>query len=180
MSPDRHPLGQTRHGVVVSEVRIRKRARLKTKETRKLREDFAAVFGDLPLWNDDAAVEVGSLPDYDVVLVNGQIHGLIIGEAPFLSVRGMLAYRPTARWVTVDMGAVRFVHNGADIMAPGITDADPELQPGDLCWVRDERNQQPLAVGRCVVSGADMKAGTKGKAVASVHHIGDKVWELDG
>lgn len=163
----------------MSDLRIRKRARLKSKQAKQLRDELSEALGGVALWGDDAAVETGSLPDFDVVLVNGAIHAISVEARSMLSVRGLLAHRPNRAWVTVDMGAVKFVHNGADIMAPGITDADPDLQEGDLCWIRDERNQQPLAVGRCLVAGAAMKAGTKGKAVASLHHIGDAVWALD-
>lgn len=163
----------------VSEYRIRKRSRLKRKPAMALRDRIADSFGGLDLWHDDAAVEVGSLPDFDVIVVDGQVHGLTQDDDPFLSVRGLLAYRPATRYVTVDMGAVRFVHNGADIMAPGITEADPDLQEGDWCWIRDEKNHQPLAVGRCVMAGARMGPADGGKAVASVHFLGDKLWELD-
>lgn len=151
---------------------------MKAKQSRALREPLESVFPGVELWNDGAAVETGSLPDFEVILVDGQIHGVIQDHKPFLSVRGLLAYRPADRSVTVDMGAIKFVHNGADVMAPGIVAADDTLQEGDWCWIKDEKNGQPLAVGRCLMPGAEMP-GNKGKAVASVHHIGDKVWELD-
>ncbi len=164
----------------VTEYRLRRRTRLKNKQVRSLREELAAVFGPMALWEDGAPVETADAPDFEVFLVEGAVHGLRDAESGlFLSVRGLLAYRPTTRWVTVDMGAVRFVHNGADIMAPGITEADPELQPGDWCWIRDERNKQPLAVGKCTMPGAEMGPSSKGKAVASVHYLGDKLWDLD-
>ncbi len=163
----------------MTELRIRKRTRLKSKQARALRDQLAAASGDVELWSETAAVETGSLPDYDVIIVDGQVHGLIQEGSHFFSVRGLMAYRPNAGAVTVDMGAVKFVHNGADVMAPGIVDADPALQPGDWCWIRDERNMAPLAVGRCIMDGPTMAQENKGKAVASVHHIGDKLWELD-
>jgi len=162
----------------VSDLRIRKRVRLKAKQSKALREQLEAVFPGTTLWDDGAAVETGNLPDLDVIIVDGTIHGVFQGEAPFLSVRGVLAYRPTARSVTVDMGAIKFVHNGADVMAPGIVAADGDLQVGDWCWIKDEQNGQPLAIGHCLMPGAEMPKN-KGKAVASVHHIGDKVWGLD-
>jgi len=163
----------------MSDFRIRRRTRLKSKQARALRDELATVFPETDLWGDAAAVETGSLPDYDVILVDGKVHGLIQADQPFLSVRGLLAYRPKNAWVTVDMGAIRFVHNGADVMAPGIVGADEGLQEGDWCWIRDERNGQPLAVGRCLMSGTRMAGSEKGKAVASVHHLGDKLWDLD-
>ncbi len=162
----------------MSDLRIRKRVRLKAKQARPLKEGIESVLPGVTLWPDGAAVETGSLPDFDVIIVDGAIHGVIQEESAFLSVRGLLAYRPADRYVTVDMGAIKFVHNGADVMAPGITEADPALQEGDWCWIRDEKNGQPLAVGKCLMAGSAM-VGAKGKAVQSVHHIGDKVWELD-
>jgi PUA-domain protein len=162
----------------VSDFRIRKRVRLKAKQAKPLRDSIQASLPGIELWDESAAVETGSLPDFDVILVDGVIHGVVQNDQSFLSVRGLLAYRPTEHSVTVDMGAIRFVHNGADVMAPGITAADENLQEGDWCWIKDEKNGQPLAIGRCVMPGAAM-VGAKGKAVKSVHHLGDKVWELD-
>lgn len=143
-----------------------------------MRDALAATFGGLALWGDEAAVETAEFAHRGVVIVDQVVHGLLDDAGPFLSVRGLLAYRPTTRWVTVDMGAIRFVHNGADVMAPGITGADPALREGDWCWIRDERNHQPLAVGKCIVPATAM-VGAKGKAVASVHYIGDKLWDVD-
>ncbi len=152
---------------------------MKTKQAGSLRSELSTLFGGAELWPDSAAVEVGELPDYGVVVVDNVVMGLEQDGKNFLSVRGLLKYRPSARYVTVDMGAVKFVHNGADVMAPGIVDADPDLVEGDWCWIRDERNKQPLAVGRCLMPGAEMGPSTKGKAVRSVHVLGDRLWELD-
>lgn len=161
----------------MTEWRLRRRMRLKNREAHALREQIAAALGGAPLWPDGAAVEVGEAPGMQVVLVDNEPLGLVAEGGAFLSVRGLLKHRPQKRFVTVDMGAVKFVHNGADVMAPGIVDADPDLQPGDWCWVRDERNLQPLAIGHALVPGTQMVRRT-GKAVRSVHHLGDKLWDL--
>ncbi len=163
----------------MSEFRIRRRSRLKTKQAAALRDELRAVLGDADLWSDTAAVEIGELPDYGVILVDNVVVGVEQDGKRFLSVRGLLKYRPPRGYVTVDMGAVKFVHNGADVMAPGIVDADPALVEGDWCWIRDERNKQPLAIGRCLMPGAEMGPAKKGKAVRSVHVLGDRLWELD-
>ncbi len=164
------------------EPRIRRRARLRNKESADLVQQVAAAVGGATLWSETAAVESGEFMDRALLLVDNKLVGLWDGPQPtgpaFLTVRGLLAYRPTGRAVTVDMGAVKFVANGADIMAPGIVAADPALQPGDWCWVKDEKNGQPLAVGKCIVAGAVMVRG-KGKAVKSIHYLGDKIWTLE-
>lgn len=164
----------------MEDFRIRKRSRLKNKDARAVHDELVTVFGGLDLWDEGSAIETGSLPEADVIIVDNVIHGLRLEGQPFLSVRGLLAYKPTTRFVTVDMGAVRFVHNGADVMAPGIVDADPQLAIGDWCWIRDERNKQPLAVGICMQTGPEMVADRKGKSVRSIHRLGDRIWDLDG
>lgn len=161
----------------MTEWRLRRRTRLKHKEAHGLREQIQQALGGAALWADDAAVEAGEAPEMQVLLVDNEVLALVLDGSAFLTVRGLLKHRPQKRFVTVDMGAVKFVHNGADVMAPGIVDADPELKAGDWCWVRDERNLQPLAVGRALVPGTEM-VRRKGKAVRSVHHLGDKLWDL--
>jgi len=160
---------------MTDEPRIRRRSRLRDREAAALREQVSARLGGAPVWDEKAAVEEAEFLERRVVVVNNQVWGLLEGEQAFLTVRGLLALRPTARYVTVDMGAVKFVANGADVMAPGIVEADPAVQEGDWVWVRDERNKQPLAVGKALVPGTAMVRG-KGKAVKSVHHLGDKLW----
>ncbi|HLF17049.1 MAG TPA: PUA domain-containing protein [Candidatus Thermoplasmatota archaeon] len=159
------------------EPRLRRRNRLRDREALALRERLAASLGGATLWDDKAAVEEAEFQERRILVVDNQTVGLWDGEEPVLSVRGLLLYRPAMRAVTVDMGAVRFVANGADIMAPGIVEADPAIAEGAWCWVRDERNRQPLAVGRALVPGGGMVRG-KGKAVKSLHHIGDKLWAV--
>jgi PUA domain protein len=64
-------------------------------------------------------------------------------------------------------------------MAPGVVDADRTMKAGDLVWVRDEKNRQPLAVGEALISGEEMIAAESGKAVKSIHHVGDNLWKID-
>jgi PUA-domain protein len=159
---------------MTEEPRVRRRQRLREKETAELRAKVAAATG-ATLWKETAAVEEAEFLERKVLVVDNHVLGLVDNGEPLLTVRGLLAHRPTLRYVTVDMGAVKFVANGADIMAPGIVEADPAVKEGDWVWIRDERNKQPLAVGRALVAGPAMVRG-KGRAVKSLHHLGDKLW----
>jgi len=76
------------------------------------------------------------------------------------------------------MGAVKFVTNGADVMAPGIVDADENIIAGDMVWICDETHRKPLAVGVAVMNGPEMIKETKGKAIIMKHHIGDDIWKV--
>ncbi len=160
----------------MSGIRIRKRRRLRNREVKQIAESFESIFGN-PFIVDGDAVDMADSSDYDLLFINGSILGLLIEGEPFLSVRGALHYRPEKRYVTVDMGAVPFVTNGADIMTPGIVEADPEIAEGDMVFIRDIRNKVPLAVGRSLMSGEELVASQSGKGVLSIQHFGDRLWK---
>lgn len=159
-------------------LKLRNRQRLRRKEVAELSADLESAFG-CTVFSPDANVDSADAGTFRVLLVEGKSVALLHEGRPLLTVRGVLAYGPTKRYVTVDMGAVKYVYNGADVMAPGIVAADRTIAPGDFLWVRDERNLRPLAVGVAVTSGVEMEASEKGKAVKSIHHVGDELWKMD-
>lgn len=75
------------------------------------------------------------------------------------------------------MGAIRFVANGADIMSPGIVDADNNIEEGDQVWICDEEHYKPLAVGIALCSGPAMIKENTGKAIQNIHYVGDDLWK---
>ncbi len=158
-------------------ITVKKRHRLRRKEIAKLEKDLVETFGtriELGVDTDRAITNWG----FDIIFSGGIMPALIVGDEIFLTVEGLLRFRPGTRWVTVDMGAVRFVHNGADIMAPGIVDSSPEVEKDMLVWIRDEKNGQPLAVGRVLMDRNEMLIEKKGKAIKAIHFIGDALWEI--
>ena len=162
----------------MSDLRLRKRHRLRQKEIASLAAQIDSTIGT-GTFNEKDVVDMAEGPEYEVVFVDGKILAFLPQGTPFLTVRGFLRYRATKRFITVDMGAVKFVYNGADVMGPGVVDFDPGIGEGDLVWVRDVKNLQPLAVGRSLVSADFLARKEKGKAIESLHHVGDKLWLVD-
>lgn len=133
----------------------------------------------VPVFSLSDTVDQAESSDMGLVFVNGEVDAFITEGKSFLTIRGLLKYPATKSFVTVDMGAIRFVINGADIMGPGIVEADLGIQPGDMVWVRDEKNKKPLAVGKALIDGNEMAAKKPGKAIKNILFVGDKVWKLD-
>jgi len=111
----------------------------------------------------------------DVVFVNGKPLIMIVEGQPFFTVQGAIDLLPQKNLVVVDSGAVRFIANGADVMSPGIVNADPDIKEGELVVVMEEKHKKPLAIGRAMIPGAEMHGS--GKAVKSLHHVGDEIWK---
>lgn len=81
------------------------------------------------------------------------------------------------QYVVVDEGAVKYVLNGADVMAPGIT-MTSDFRKGELVSVWSPTRESPLCVGRAIMSSDEITTIRKGRAVENIHHAGDRVWKI--
>lgn len=93
---------------------------------------------------------------------------------PFLAVKPEILQRFPS--VTVDMGAVKFVCNGAKVMRPGITNFD-SFKKGEIVVVRDQMHGKSLAVGIALEDSESAKSMTKGYVIDNLHYISDKMWK---
>jgi len=92
---------------------------------------------------------------------------------PFLSEIEMLEKFPT---VTVDMGAVKFMCKGANLMRPGIKEFS-EFEKDKLVCIVEESQHKFLAVGKSMVSSSELENMDKGEVIKNIHYISDKFWE---
>ncbi len=105
-----------------------------------------------------------------VVMKNDSNDTLIL---PFLAATSILQLFPS---VTVDMGAVKHICNGADVMRPGIVSMD-DFAKGALVTVKDSRYAKYIAVGVALLSSDDAKGMSRGVIVKNMHYVGDMIWE---
>lgn len=78
--------------------------------------------------------------------------------------------------VTVNMGAVPHICNGADVMAPGIVHLKGTFQKEDIVVVSDERHQKPIAITTALCNSEEAKSLKRGKILKNIHYIGDRLW----
>ena len=93
---------------------------------------------------------------------------------PFLSETQTLEKFP---YVMVDMGAVKFMCKGANVMRPGIKKFS-EFQKDNIVCIVEESHHKFLAVGKTLVSSEEVKNMEKGEVVKNLHYISDKFWEI--
>ena len=78
--------------------------------------------------------------------------------------------------VVVDMGAVPYICNKADIMGPGIVDIQGEFEPKNLVIVLDAKNRKPIAVSEAIYDSGTAASTRKGKLFKNLHCVGDEIW----
>jgi PUA domain protein len=92
---------------------------------------------------------------------------------PFLSETKMLEKFPN---VMVDMGAIKFMCKGANVMRPGIKKYT-EFEKDQLVCIVEESQHRFLAVGKALVSSSELENMKKGEVIKNIHYISDKFWE---
>ncbi|KAA0001890.1 MAG: RNA-binding protein [Thermoplasmata archaeon] len=152
---------------------IRKRHPLRMKEARKIIEEIERKLKCNVFYTK--SIETAIAEGYQILLIDGEMDIIIVNGNPFLTLQGIKKYKPEKKFVTVDKGAVPFIVKGADVMAPGIVNADDEIIKGEMVWVRNEEGT-PLAIGIALIDGKEMIKEKKGKAVKTIHHLGDTLW----
>ena len=78
--------------------------------------------------------------------------------------------------VHVDLGAIKFVSKGADVMRPGITIIDSTIEKGDIVLIKDPNHNRVLAVGEALYDATQMQGMATGKVIKAIHSITDNIW----
>ena len=154
---------------------IKNRHNLKSKEIKIFRNELKNFYGDNFI-DKKSFVEIGELEGLNIIFVDYEPSFMLYKNKIFFTLHGLNKYKPKKKFVVIDMGAVKFVTNGADVMAPGIVDADRSISGNDPVWICDENHRKPLAVGIAIIDGEKMINKNKGKAVKIIHYVGDDIW----
>lgn len=81
--------------------------------------------------------------------------------------------------ITIDMGAVKFIVNGADVMRPGIVEIETGILKDELVSIIDKNNKKTLAIGIALFSSEEMKSMSSGKVIKNIHYVGDELWRME-
>ena len=156
-----------------------RRYMLKSKESKqildeasqKLKLKLEEIFGT------KVNVEVVEAEFGDLFLVDGKPILFRMGDSilPTLSNTLITSQLPKA---IVDMGAIRFVCNGADVMAPGIVRYEGTFNKGDILVVVDVTHGKLLALGEALINAEEAKTTKQGPVIKSKHYVSDKIWNF--
>ena len=120
-------------------------------------------------------VKVHQILDDAQIITGDELKILKVDEdyLPFLSEIKMLERFPT---VTVDMGALKFMCKGANLMRPGIKKFT-EFEKDQIVCIVEESQHKFLAVGKSLVSSSELETMEKGEIINNMHYISDRFWE---
>ena len=152
-----------------------KRKTLRKKEIRELNEKISK-FGFQ--FDKGDFVEIVEGEKHKVVKSENEILFFYLDDKIIPCLKIVLQGKINLKKIIVDMGAVKFVVNGADIMRPGIVEIEDGIENGGIVEIVDVNNRKPLAVGRAMFSSEEMRNADSGKVIKNLHFIGDNIWNF--
>jgi PUA-domain protein len=156
---------------------IKNRHSLKSKDIKIFQNELKNFYNNTFI-NKKSFVETADLEGINIIFVDNEPSFMLYENKIFFTLYGLNKFKPEKKFVVVDMGAIKFVTNGADVMGPGIVDADKGISENDPVWICDEKHHKPLAVGIATINGEQMINKIKGKAVKVIHYVGDNLWNF--
>ena len=143
---------------------------MRSRDSKKLLQGLSKDYGQVIA----KKVEVAEFEEKKVYLFDMKIEFIEDENGVYQYLGG--SYLNDLPRVVVDMGAIRFVCNGADVMAPGIVEVD-KFDEGSLVVIRDMSHGKALSIGKSLKSSTEIESNKKGKVIQNIHYVGDKLWE---
>ena len=142
-------------------------------ETSKILEQIKSQWKiELPKQKN---IKTHDINEKGVIITGDGITAVKIGETilPFLDNTEVLEKFP---YVKVDMGAIKFVCKGANVMRPGITKFS-DFDNGEIVCVIEESQNKFLAVGKAEMSSKEAEDSSNGEVIKNMHYISGDFWE---
>lgn len=158
---------------------IKKRHAMRKSDIKQMVEELQAMVTNNieELFNE--GVEVIVTDSGNLYAINKEIIAFEYHKKIIPSLRALNSNRLSLPSITVDMGAIPFVTNGADVMVPGITKVSEGLEKGSVIVIIDEKFGKALAVGELMYSTNEIKEMKKGKVIKNIHYVDDEIWNLE-
>ncbi len=159
-------------------MKVLKRHHLSSSDVKQLDEELHSRLGTclFELVGRKPSVEIASTEKGDIYLVNKRPALLRIKKQliPALVYEELTERLPR---VVVDSGAVPYVCNGADVMAPGVVKISGSFKEGAVVAVAEERYGKLIALGIALRSSQEISRMQRGKVVRNLHYAGNKIWK---
>lgn len=164
----------------MAEIIIKKRHAIKKGQLTSLMTKLKESIGDDAGLYTAPMIEIAETTSrFNIYLIDKKPILMEKDEWAFPTLRGAILRPFSGRRIVVDMGAVPYMVNGADIMRPGIVSVTPDVKAGYPALAVDESHGKPLAVVIPLYDADGVLALEKGKAAKNIHYVGDELWNLE-
>jgi len=150
-----------------------KKRHLSNKEIKQLNQQLSEFYGLDNFLNKKDKIEWIET-EQKFIAVNNEFYFFYLDQKPIPTLKLIIKDNFLPK-IIIDMPAVKFIANGADVMRPGIKEIS-DFSKDDIISIVDETHQKPLAIGQALFSSEEMKTMNSGKVIKNLHYVGDKIW----
>ena len=150
-----------------------KKRHLSNKEIKQLNQQLSEFYGLDNFLNKKDKIEWIET-EQKFIAVNNEFYFFYLDQKPIPTLKLIIKDNFLPK-IIIDMPAVKFIANGADVMRPGIKEIS-DFSKDDTISIVDETHQKPLAIGQALFSSEEMKTMNSGKVIKNLHYVGDKIW----
>ena len=166
---------------------VSSRSQVKSSVARGIRTNILELYPRLEPVIDQImpkkeSVIVGKCKDSVSVLITEQAGACFFqhkGDDWFPTLKLLHQYPSMMPKMQVDKGGLKFVLNGANVMAPGLTSpggAMEEVESGKPVQIVGEGKEHAMAIGITTMSTAEINEKNKGFAITNLHVLNDGLW----
>lgn len=148
--------------------------RLSKSEIRELNKQIKQLYKIENMFNKKDAIDLYEDKEFKFIIKDKPLF-FYVNDKPIPTLH-LLLQNQILKHIEIDMPAIKFITNGADVMRPGITFIDEGIEQNELITIADETHKKPLAVGIATLNTEELKKAKTGKVIKNVHYIGDKIW----
>jgi len=164
----------------MAEIIIKKRHAIKKGQLNTLMQKLSDNIGeDAKLFTAPMIEIAETTSKFNIYLVDKKPILMEKDEWAFPTLRGAVLRPFHNRQIVVDMGAVPYLINGADIMRPGIVSVTDDVKAGLPALAVDESHGKPLAVVIPTSDAEEIRIQEKGKVAKNIHYVGDELWNME-
>ncbi|MHA1591800.1 MAG: PUA domain-containing protein [Candidatus Heimdallarchaeaceae archaeon] len=151
---------------------------LSNKEKRDLQTKLIELYGEqvLQFFQKSLILQSIKTEEGTFIVIDKKIWWFLYDGKYIPSIHMLREINPGLHKLVVDVGAIRFITNGADVMAPGIVSFDDKITKGAYVVIHEEKANAILGVGMSLIDAEEFNKNKKGKVVKLIHHLKDKIW----
>ncbi|MHA1310977.1 MAG: DUF1947 domain-containing protein [Candidatus Helarchaeota archaeon] len=163
-------------------MKLKNRHFLRSDEIKRLKKEISDKFGEdsiIKILPKNSKVEIAELEDFfPIYIINNKIMLFRKNSQLIPSLKALRNNILDLPEIIVDMGAIKYVVNGADVMRPGIVEINDNIKEGSYVKIIEMSFKRPLAIGIALYDANVIKSMKKGKVIKNIHYINDKIWKF--
>ncbi|TFG10753.1 DUF1947 domain-containing protein [Candidatus Heimdallarchaeota archaeon] len=161
-------------------MQIKSRNMLSKKDKKILRENLENIYGTeiASLIETNTIIEEIKTSEGNFLVNEGKIWFFDYENQKIPSIHYLRMNQSNLPKIVVDTGAIRFITNGADVMAPGIVFFDQDISKNSVISIHEEKADSLLGIGISLVDYDSFQKTKQGRVIKTIHYLTDNIWKF--